>query len=145
MFSTAVLIIFNLVISAMASVKITTNPDDNKSSFKAGDLKVEEARYRDPVMPEYYGNSYDRNRQNFVTGSNYGSYAGQMNSYDRYGSGMGGYERFGSGVGVDRYGSAVGGDRYGSGIGGDRYGSNPQNAFDKVAAQWNRDKLGGSK
>lgn len=135
MFSTVVLIIFNSVISAMASVKITT-ADENKSSFKASDLKVEEARYRDPVMPEYYGNSYDRNRQNFVTGSNYGSYAGQMNSYDRYGSGMGGYERFGSGVGVDRYGSA---------IGGDRYGSNPQNAFDKVAAQWNRDKLGSSK
>lgn len=132
MFSTVVLIIFNSVISAMA--KSTPIAADDKSSFKASDLKVEEARYRDPVMPEYYGNSYDRNRQNFVTGSNYGSYAGQMNSYDRYGSG--GYERFGSGVGVDRYGSAVGGDRY---------GSSPGNAFDKVAAQWNRDKIGSSK
>lgn len=122
--STVVLIVCNSVIIAMASerMKITPIAVENKSNLKGSDLKVEEARYRDPVMPEYYGSGFDRNRQGFVTGSNYGAYAGGMSSYDRYGSGMG-YDRYGSGI-ADRYGSS----------GYDRYGS-----------QWNRDKIGTSK
>jgi hypothetical protein len=134
--ATFVLIIVNSVIIVMAEnrMKITPIAVENKSNLKGSDLKVEEARYRDPVMPEYYGNSFDRNRQGFVTGSNYGSnygsYAGGMSSYDRYGSGMG-YDRYGSGGLADRYGGNVG-----SNMGGayDRYGG----------SQWNRDKIGGS-
>lgn len=128
-----VLIILNsLISSALANVKITPIAVENKSNLKLSDLKVEEARYRDPVMPEYYGNDYDRNRQNFVTGSNYGSYGGGMSSYDRYGSGMGG-DRYGSGLNGDRYGST-----YGSGSGYDRYGG-------AGGSQWNRDRTGVSK
>lgn len=141
-----VLIVLNIVIrSALANVKITPIAVENKSNLKASDLKVEEARYRDPVMPEYYGGSYDRNRQNFVTGSNYGSYAGGMSNYDRYGSAMGA-DRYGSGLGGDRYGSGIGGDRYGSGLGGSSYGS----GYDRYGSgmggsQWNRDRTGISK
>lgn len=145
-FSIVVLIVFNSVISALANVKITPIAVENKSNLKASDLKVEEARYRDPVMPEYYGsNGYDRNRQNFVTGSSYGSYGGGMSSYDRYGSGMG-YDRYGSGAGGDRYGSNIGTDRYGSGI-SDRYGgSNIGSSIGGgYGSQWNRDKMGVSK
>jgi hypothetical protein len=137
--ATFVLIIVNSVIIVMAEnrMKITPIAVENKSNLKGSDLKVEEARYRDPVMPEYYGNSFDRNRQGFVTGSNYGSYAGGMSSYDRYGSGMG-YDRYGSGL-TDRYGSGFA-DRYG----GNSIGSN-MGAYDRYGgSQWNRDKIGGS-
>lgn len=113
--SSVLLIILQSVISALANVKITPIAVDNIKSSLKSDLKVEEARYRDPVVPEYYGNSYDRNRQNFVTGSSYG---GSMTNFDRNGYNSG----------YDRYGSS---DRFGS---GDRYGS-----------QWNRDRIGSSK
>lgn len=73
-----VIILMHASLSVLANVKITPIAVDNKSNIKS-DLKSEEARFRDPIMPEYY----DRNRnQNFVT-SNYDSYSGS--AYDRYG------------------------------------------------------------
>lgn len=101
--SNVVLIILHSVFSAHANVKITPIAvENNKSNLKLSDLKVEEARYQNPIMPEYYGNgnSYDRNRQNFIT-SSYGSYGSGLSNYDRYNNG-----------GSDKYGSNY--DRYGS-------------------------------
>lgn len=114
--SSVVLIILNSVISVLANVKITPIAVDNLKSNLKSDLKVEEARYRDPIVPEYYGNSYDRNRQNFVT-SNYGSYGDGISNYDRYGTNSG-------------YNSAM-----------DKYGSN----YDRYGSQWNKDRTGLSK
>lgn len=108
--SSVALIILQSVISVFANVKITPIAIENKSNMKA-DLKVEEARYRDPIAPEYYGNGYDRNRDSFVT-SNYNSYAGGLSNYDRYGT-NGGYDsKYGSNY--DRYGSQWNRDRTGS-------------------------------
>lgn len=95
--SSIVLILLHSCICAMANVKITPIAVDSKNDHKS-DLKVEEARFRDP-MPEFY----DRNRQGFVTspyGDNYGGSA-----YDRYGYNSGNVNTF------DRYGSY--GTRYG--------------------------------
>lgn len=117
--SSVVLLVLQSVISAHANVKITPIAVENKNNMKASDLKEEEARYRDPIMPEYYMNGFDRNRQNFVTSNAYG---GGLSNYDRYG-----------------YNS--GGDRYGSSYGGDRYGLN----YDRYGSQWNRDRTGSSK
>ena len=109
--SSVVLIILNLVINAIANVKITPIAVENKSNLKS-DMKVEEARgYQSPIMPEYYGGSYDRNRQNFVT-SSYGSYGDTLSNYDRYGSSYN--------SGLDKYGSNY--DRYGSQWNKDRTG-----------------------
>lgn len=99
--SCVALIILHTVLSVLANVKITPIAVDNKSNLKS-DLKVEEARYQNPIMPEYYSDSYDRIRDNFVT-SNYGS------NYDRYGGN--GYDRYGSNY--DRYGSQYNRDRIG--------------------------------
>jgi hypothetical protein len=102
--SSVVLIILQTVISVVANVKITPIAIESKKS----DLKVEEARYQNPVVPEYYGNSYDRNRQNFVT-SNYGSYGSGLSNYDRNGYSSG------YGSNSDRYGSQWNRDRTGAG------------------------------
>lgn len=121
--SNVVLIVLHSVFSAHANVKITPIAvENNKSNLKSADLKVEEARYQNPIMPEYYGNSYDRNRQNFVT-SSYGSYGSGLSNYDRYG-----YN--GGSDGLSNY------DRYGYNGGSDRYGSN----YDRVGSQWNSNK-----
>lgn len=79
---------------ALANMKIT--PIDVSKTNMKSDLKVEEARYRDPVIPEYYNSYLDRNRNNFVTGnsgsslSNYDRYGyNNNNNYDRYGSSYG--------------------------------------------------------
>lgn len=111
--SSVVLIILHSVLSTLANVKITPIAvENNKSNLKSSDLKVEEARYRDPIMPEYYGNSmgnsYDRNRQNFVTSSYGNSYGSGLSNYDRYGM-NGGYDKYGSNY--DRYGSQWNKDR----------------------------------
>lgn len=99
-----VLIVFHSVLNALANVKITPIAVENiKSNMKSSDLKVEEARYRDPIMPEYY----DRDRQNFIT-SSYGSYGTGLSNYDRYGYNSG-YDRYGSNY--DRYGSQWNKDR----------------------------------
>jgi hypothetical protein len=109
--SSVALIMLHSALSVLANVKITPIAVENKSNLKS-DLKVEEARYQNPlggIMPEYYGSSYDRNRQNFVTGSSYGGspYGTGLSSYDRYGgSSGGGYNS------MDRYGSNY--DRYGT-------------------------------
>lgn len=81
---------------AYANVKITPISVD-KSNMKS-DLKVEEARYRDPIMPEYYNSYADRNRQNFVTGGAYGASGSSLPNYDRYGSNNN-YDRYGSSYG----------------------------------------------
>lgn len=108
--SSVVLIVLHSVITASANVKITPIAVENKSK---ADLKVEEARYQNPIEPEYYGNPYDRNRQNFVTSNSYGSYgSGGLSNYDRYGSN----------ANYDRYGSTYGGSNYGSSS-YDRYGN----------------------
>lgn len=106
--SSVALIILQSVLSAVANVKITPIAIESKSNLKS-DLKVEEARgYQNPVVPEYYGNSFDRNRQNFVT-SNYGSYGSGLSSYDRNGY------TAGYGSNSDRYGSQWNRDRNGAG------------------------------
>lgn len=61
---------------ALGSGKIVPVAVDSQSNGNK-DLKTEEARFRDPVMPEYY----DRDRQGFVT-QNYGN---NYSPYDRYG------------------------------------------------------------
>jgi len=83
----------------LANVKITPIAVENKSELKSADLKVEEARYQNPIMPEYYGSGYDRNRNGFVT--SYGS------NYDRYGSNGGATDRYGGSNSYDsnRYGT----------------------------------------
>lgn len=73
------LIVLQSSLSALANVKITPIAVDNKSNVKSNDMKVEEARYRDPIMPEYY----DRNRQGFVTSTYLDNYGGS--AFDRYG------------------------------------------------------------
>lgn len=118
--SSVVLIILNSVLSALANVKITPIAVDNIKSNLKSDLKVEEARYRDPIVPEYYGSSYDRNRQNFVT-SNYGSYGDGLSNYDRYGTNSGYNSGYNSGQ--------------------DKFGSN----YDRYGSQWNKDRTGLSK
>ncbi len=77
----SVILIFVVLIvkNSLAIANVKSNPIaiNDKSELKMSDLKVEEARFRDP-MPEYY----DRDRNNFVT-----SY-GNNNNYgygDRYG------------------------------------------------------------
>lgn len=106
------IITLNSVMNVFANVKITPIAVENNKSNLKSDLKVEEARgYQSPIMPEYYGNSYDRNRQNFVT-SSYGSYGDSLSNYDRYGS------TYNSGL--DKYGSNY--DRYGSQWNKDRTG-----------------------
>lgn len=80
---------------ALANMKITPISVDKSKS----DLKVEEARYRDPIMPEYYNNYLDRNRQNFVTGGSYGG--SSLSNYDRYGyNNNNNYDRYGSNYGA---------------------------------------------
>lgn len=146
--SSAVLIVLHSVISALANVKITPIAVDNKSNLKS-DLKVEEARYQNPIVPEYYGNSYDRNRP-FVT-SSYGSsmYGGTGSGYGGIGSSYGtsglGYGNTGLGYGNSMSGyGGIGGsnyDRYGgynSGAGLDRYGSN----IDRYGSNYNKDRTG---
>lgn len=126
--SSVVLIILLSVIRAHANVKITPIAvENNKSNLKSSDLKVEEARYRDPIMPEYYGNSYDRNRDGFIT-----------SSYGSMGSGLSNYDRYGYNSGASRYGTNF--DKYN--VDSDRYGSN----YDRYGSQWNnRDRTGISK
>lgn len=104
--SSVVLIILQSTLSVFANVKITPIGIESKSK---ADLKVEEARYQNPITPEYYGNSFDRTRDGFVT-SNYNSYAGGLSNYDRYGSSA--YDKYGSNY--DRYGSQWNRDRTGS-------------------------------
>lgn len=77
--TSVILIVLQSSLSALANVKITPIAVDNKSNVKSNDMKVEEARYRDPIMPEYY----DRNRQGFVTSSYLDNYGGS--AFDRYG------------------------------------------------------------
>jgi hypothetical protein len=83
--SCVLFVLSQVFISVYGNVKITPIAVDNKSNMKS-DLKVEEARYQNPIMPEYYDRSssyYDRNRpNNFVTG---GSYSSPTTNYDRYG------------------------------------------------------------
>jgi hypothetical protein len=61
---------------ALGSGKIVPVAVDSQSNGNK-DLKTEEARFRDPVMPEYY----DRDRQGFVTSNTGNNYS----PYDRYG------------------------------------------------------------
>lgn len=61
---------------AIANVKSSPIAINDKPDLKLNDLKVEEARFRDP-MPEYY----DRDRTNFVTNS----YGNNYGYGDRYG------------------------------------------------------------
>lgn len=105
------LMLSQFLMTANANVKITPIAVDNKSNLKS-DLKVEEARYQNPIMPEYYDRSssyYDRNRQNFVTG---GSYGNSLSNYDRYGYNSNGASGYGgsSAYGANNYGS----NNYGS-------------------------------
>ncbi|CRL08322.1 CLUMA_CG021467, isoform A [Clunio marinus] len=94
--------------------KITPVAIESKSSNSKSDFKVEGARYRDPIMPEYYGNSFDRMRQQFLT-SNYGSYSGNaLSNYDRYGYNSGSGNKFGSSY--DRYDSTYNRDKIGVGV-----------------------------
>jgi hypothetical protein len=106
--TSVVLILLHSIISVYANVKITPIAIDSKSNMKS-DLKVEEARFRDP-MPEFY----DRNRQNFVT-SNFENYGNSAN--DRYG-----YNNFDR-SNYDRYGT-----RY-SGMGGSYQGYDDRQRF----------------
>lgn len=97
----------------LANVKITPIAVDNKSNVKSNDLKTEEARYRDPIMPEYY----DRNRQGFVTSSFMDNYGGS--ALDRYGNyGNTNFDKYGT-VNYDRYGSKFPGIDYNR----EKYGS----------------------
>lgn len=88
-----------LLSGAQANMKITPIAVD-KSGMKS-DLKVEEARYRDPIMPEYYNSYLDRNRQNFVTGGAYGG--SSLSNYDKYGYNNNNYDRYGSNYGSVLY------------------------------------------
>lgn len=145
--SVVLIVLHSFVISALANVKITPIAVENKSNLKS-DLKVEEARYQNPIMPEYYGNSYDRNRP-FVT-SSYGSsmYGGAGSGYGGSGLGYGssglGYGNTASGYGGlgSTYGSGGSNyDRYGgynSGSGLDRYGSN----LDRYGSTYSKDRTG---
>lgn len=91
--TSVILIILHTVLSE-ANVQIKPIPVDNKNSGK-NDLKPEEARYQNPIMPEYY----QGNRQGFVTSN----FMDNLGAYDRYG-----YNnldnKFGSTY-FDRYGS----------------------------------------
>lgn len=118
------IVLQQLTLSAFANVKITPIAIDNKSNGKS-DLKPEEARYRDPIMPEYY----DRNRQGFVTSSYMDNYGGS--AYDRYG--------YNNNLGTTYY------DRYGNGnkfsgldYNREKFGSsmckNYENSFEKFAS-----------
>jgi hypothetical protein len=78
--NSVLLVLLQLALSAFANVKITPIAVNSKSGENMkSDLKVEEARFRDPVMPEYY----DRNRQGFVTSTYDENYGGS--AFDRYG------------------------------------------------------------
>jgi hypothetical protein len=99
--TSVILIVLHSSLSALANVKITPIAVDNKSNGKS-DLKVEEARYRDPIMPEYY----DRNRQGFVTSSYMDNYGGS--AFDRYGYNNNNFDKFGTTY-YDRYGPKYGG------------------------------------
>lgn len=74
--SSIVLILLHSSCCVLGSGKITPVAVDNQSNGKQ-DLKPEEARFRDPVMPEYY----DRDRQGFITSN----YNGGNSPYERYG------------------------------------------------------------
>jgi hypothetical protein len=77
--NSVLLVLLHLTLSALANVKITPIAVDSKSNGNMkSDLKVEEARFRDP-MPEYY----DRTRQGFVTSPYDDNYGGS--AFDRYG------------------------------------------------------------
>jgi hypothetical protein len=94
--TSVVIILLHSSLSALANVKITPIAvNDNKSGGKS-DLKMEEARYQNP-MPEYY----DRNRQSFITSPYDGSYSGSTggSAYDRYGYTNNNNERYGSNYG----------------------------------------------
>lgn len=73
---TSVTLLF-VVHAVLGEANVQIKPIANDKSGGKNDLKPEEARYRDPIMPEYY----QGNRQGFVTSNfmdNYGA-------YDRYG------------------------------------------------------------
>lgn len=124
-----ILIVLLSSLSALANVKITPIAVENKSNGKS-DLKVEEARYRDPIMPEYY----DRNRQGFVTSSFMDNYGGS--AFDRYGynnNNNNNYDKFGTTY-YDRFGPKYGGiDSKFGGIGGleSKFGSGGINGMSK--------------
>lgn len=96
---TSVLLIVVHSVFSEANVQIKPIAIDNKSNSK-NDLKPEEARYRDPIIPEYY----QGNRQGFVTSNimdNYGAYDryGYNNNYDnKFGSTF--FDKFG----MNKYG-----------------------------------------
>lgn len=71
-----ILIVSVVTVLSEANVQIKPIAVDNKSGGK-NDLKPEEARYRDPIIPEYY----QGNRQGFVTSNFMDTYG----AYDRYG------------------------------------------------------------
>lgn len=105
--TSVILIVLGTVLSE-ANVQIKPIAVDNKSGNK--DLKPEEARYRDPIIPEYY----QGNRQGFVTSNIMDSYG----AYDRYG-----YNNFDNKLGTtfyDRFGT----NKYGLDYNNrDRFGS----------------------
>ncbi|CAG9799916.1 unnamed protein product [Chironomus riparius] len=70
---------------ALGSGKIVPVGVDSQSNGNK-DLKTEEARFRDPVMPEYY----DRDRTGFVTSNQYGN---NNSPYDRYGYNNNNFDR----------------------------------------------------
>lgn len=73
--TSVILIVLHTVLSE-ANVQIKPMPIDSKNSGK-NDLKPEEARYQNPIMPEYY----QGNRQGFVTSN----IMENLGAYDRYG------------------------------------------------------------
>lgn len=102
-----ILIVLQLTLSVLGNVKITPIAIDSKKN----DMKGEEARYTNPIVPEYYGsNYYDRNRQGgqngFLTsyGSQYPSSYG-TSSYGTSGYGGSSYDRYGTSSYDNKYGS----------------------------------------
>lgn len=95
--TSVILIVLHSVLSE-ANVQIKPIAVDNKSGGK-NDLKPEEARYRDPIIPEYY----QGNRQGFVTSNFMDTYG----AYDRYG-----YNNFDNKLGTTYY-DRLGTNKYG--------------------------------
>ena len=124
--TSVLLIVLQSSLSALANVKITPIAVDNKSNVKSNDMKVEEARYRDPIMPEYY----DRNRQGFVTSSYLDNYGGS--AFDRYG--YNGNTNYNSNNGASNVFDKAGTTFY------DRYGSK----FSGLLDNNNRERFGSS-
>ncbi|KAG5677259.1 hypothetical protein PVAND_007030 [Polypedilum vanderplanki] len=126
--NSVLLVLLHLIITALANVKITPIAVNSKSNENMkSDLKVEEARFRDPVMPEYY----DRNRQGFVTSPYDDNYGGS--AFDRYGY-SNYYNRINSGS-YGGYGSKYG---YDNKFGGIYSGSSLENKFNQLTGYGNK-------